>query len=627
MIPTPAMAQTGTIEAAVVDFRNLSKVPNEMFATMATDAVVVELLRSGKFGVTTADALQAKMEELGYKNRADRTPKVAMTPPMMVRLGEEVGADNVVTGEISDIKIDMDRKRAEVRMAVRMLHVASGEWENGAAATGVSNPRIGYSADKETDLIIEAINNAAREAVENMCRYIIPEATIIGTYGTNEVLLNKGTQEGIYVGMEMIVLRRGETGEDDLVGRIRVTRVSDSDSRGVVVQSTRGMKFEDRVRAVFTLPSDTSVTTEAARADKTKRIEKGGKLLLGLALLVGVATIFKGGNGREDVPDAMVMAGASPDITATYDDGGILVVWNTPKHLHHALIEEYHLWRDNASQVGKIGGDGNVGPVKATAQTSTPYLNTPVGSFDHGLVDDTLSIEFTYNYSTTENELGEHEVTMPGITRGKTHTYWLSCLYRRTNGEDATYWETDPILAGRATYVSRPVCERPGSAVPSQIVDLSNVTFEWRGSQGADTYVIEVSSDSWFSRDKTWVDVVYRPTAQDGTLYTQTYTNVLRNNSVSPAITVPELRDVPPGGTVYWRVGARNRIDSPGPFPAGGLHALASGPKNTRYIYSTPDEVFCFMTLDSEPPPPPGDGGSGGDDGGGDDLPPPPPTL
>ncbi len=626
LAPLPVLAQTiGTIEVAVVDFRNLSKVPNDIFGAMATDALVVELLRSGKFGVTTADDLQAKMEQLGYKSEDDRAPKVVMTPSMMVRLGQEVGADSVVSGEVTSIKVNGDRKEAEVRIVVRMLHVASGEWANGAIATGKSYPRIGYTADKETDLIIEAINDAARKAVETMVQYIIPEATIIGTFGANEVLLNRGAQEGLQPGMEMIVLRRGETGEDDVVGRIRLTKVSDTDARGAVIHSTRGMKPEDRVRAVFELPTDTAKAA-APRIDAKKRASKGAKLLWGLVALIGLATLFKGGGDKgEEVPAAVAMAGKAPDITSHWDEGGILVAWNTPKNLRHADIVEFHVWRDTKGQVGPVGGTGDVGPVTVNDMyTATPY-STPAGTFDHGVVDDITGVEFTYRYANVDHDLADGDMTAPGITVGKTHQYWLTCVYaRRTSDpggqEVVTYWETDPVYAGRATYISRPVLEAPGGIVATDYVDLSNVTFEWRGSGGADQYVIEVSTTPDFARDQTWVDVVYQPTPAEGQLFTKTYTDVLKDSATGQVVL--ELAGVPPGGTLYWRVGARNRLDQPGPYPAGPSPQV-SGPKSTRYIYTDQTQIYMFMTLPDLPGPPPDEG----DDGGEPPTPPPPPPL
>ena len=630
LTPLPALAQTGTIEVAVVDFRNSSKMPNEMFGTMATDAVVVELLRSGKFGVTASDTLQAKMEELGYKSKEDRALKLIMTPSMMVRLGEDLGVDGVIHGEITSIKVDSSKRKAEVRLVVRMLHVASGEWSNGAIATGTSNPRIGYSAEKDTDLIIEAINNAARQAVETMVQYIIPEATIIGTFSPTEVLLNKGASEGLKAGMEMIVLRRIETGEDEVVGRLKITTLGDNDAHGTVISTTRGLKPEDRVRAVYELPLDTGGKAEGSRLDSRNRIAKGGKLLWGLVALIGLATLFKGGGDQgEGVPSVVAMAGTSPDVTSLGADGGIEIGWNNPKGIRYTDIVEFHVWRDNQGHFGsQTGSDAtNVGPVMINDDVSSAGMTTPVGSFDHIAVDDAGTRKLGFQSANTDHTaLVTGSIDTIGIQTGRPHQYWLTCLYKRhstdSSGKDViTYWETEGSYAGRATYLVRPQCDSPGGTVTAEYVDLTNVTFRWRGSGGADQYVIEISPSSSFVRDHTWVDVIYQPTSADGQLFTKTYTNVLKDSSSGTVVT--ELASVPAGGTVYWRVGARNRMDVPGPCPALPTPQV-SGPKNTRYIYSDMNQYFSFMTLPDMPEPPPDTGG--GDNGGGD-IPPPPPPL
>ncbi len=629
MVSSASYAQSRTIELAVVDFRNTSKIPNEMFGTMATDAVVVESLRSGKFSVTASDALQGKMEELGYKGKGDRFPKVVMTPAMMVRLGQEVGADAVVTGEITSIKVD-GNKKAEARVSVRMLDVASGVWMNGANATGSSNPRIGYSADKDTDLIIEAINNAARQAVETMVQFIIPEATIIGTFGAEAVLLNKGAQDGMQPGMEMIVLRRGDTGVDEVVGRIKISSASDTDARGSIVSSTRGLKPEDRVRAVFELPKDSSDNGKPKGPDTQKRITKGSNMLWGLVALVGIASMMGGGGEKaEKVASAACMAGMTPDISSTWAEGGILLLWNDPRPIKTSNIVQYHIWRDNMGSIfGTNGAVIHTGIAFWPDATTAMSLTTPVGTFEHSAIENPgiFIASAGFKFADIDHALGDGTVTdsVP-MSVGIPHRYWISCLYgRQTSASDGTpivtYWETSPAPAGMATFVNRPVCESPGGTVASDFVDLTNVTFAWKSSAGADQYVIEVSSTPDFIRSKTWVNTIYQPSSQDGITYTKSFVNVLKN--ADTAAVVPELSSVQPGDTLFWRVGARNRLDTPGPIPAGPSPTV-SGAKNTRYIYSDPNMNFMFMTLPDLPNPPPVDPG-GGSGGGGENPPPPP---
>ena len=626
LIPVRALAQTEASQVAVVNFRNTSKMADEMFGTMATDSVVVELLRSGKFSVTKADDLQSKMTELGYKGKEDRILKVALTSNMMQRLGQELGANSIVSGEVTHIKIDKKAKRAEVHVAVRMLDVASREWVNGAIGVGFSHPRIGYTADKETDWIVEAIDDATRKAVDAMVTYIIPVATVLGTFGgSGEILVNKGTQDGLRTGMEMVVLRLGDTGLDEVVGRVRVTSVSDTDAKARVTDSSRGVKPQDRVKAVYELPKDDGGTQNVgSSADKKQSINRGSKIIIGAALLMGLwALMGKGGTKAETVPDAIAVAGASPSVTDRFGDGGVLIAWNPPKPLRTQDILEYHVWRDNVGASIGGGGAGNVGPAWAVSGNTGLSISGVLGSFDHSvLVDQAIWDPLAFSYPSVDHSSLESGSITPieGLTLGKLHTYYVSCLYQRakqitgsgssggtggtggsTSGGDFTFWETTPVLAGRATYLSRPMLTHPGGIAPGEFVDLSDVTFEWQGSRGANLYVIEVSPSPNFDRDITWCSQVIQATNLTGMPIIRNFKDVL---SVSP-----ELKGLAESTTLYWRVGARNTQDTPGPYPADP--ATTDGPKNTRFIYSDPNEMFQFSTLGGLPGLPPGDDGSG----------------
>jgi hypothetical protein len=274
----------------------------------------------------------------------------------------------------------------------------------------------------------------------------------------------------------------------------------------------------------------------------------------------------------------------------------------------------------------------NAGPAIVCDRNTALHLTVPTGTYERSTVDGVWAYSsIDYRYADENHGLATCTATTTrAIIAGVPHVYNVSCLYRRhttaSDGSDVvTYWETQPVYAGRATYLSRPVPESPGGTVTSDYVDLANVTFEWRGAAGADQYVIEVSTSPDFKRSETWVDVIYQPTSQDGTLFTKPYTNVLKNADTGAIVT--ELAHVQPGQTLFWRVGARNRTDSPGPIPSGLQYAQVSGPKNTRYIYSDPSLQYSFMTLPDMPGPPPSDDGSGSGSGGGGDTPPAPPGI
>lgn len=609
-IPSLASAQTTTTEVAVVDFRNVSAMPEDVYGSMATDAVVVELLRSGKYSVTEADALKAKMDDLGLKAKEDRVTKISLTEPMLQRLGQEVGANAVISGFVRDLKIDEKKKVAQVRLEIRLLDVASREYLNGAVATGTSHERIGAATVKDSDLIVEAIGEAARKAVEQMVTYTIPEATVTGTWGDNEILLNKGSQEGLAKGMEMIAVRRDDTGLDEVVGRIRVTETTDSDARGVVVKAPKGVKWQDRVRAVYDLPKGNGEQSAATTRDKEKRFKSGSALVLALGALVGVF-ILSGNGGRkgESVGSAVAMAGNSDDIGLRADepiDAGVLLAWKKPRNLLDANIIEYHVWRDSLGSLnGSTSGGAGVGPSSSIGRMEAVSLNTPVGSFDGSVVEDTVGWQ-TLPYSLPSADHSSlntiSSTKIPGLILGKHNTYRVDCTYQRqaiSGNSSITYWITEPSLAGVATALARPAQVSPGGITSTETADLRDITFTFNGSPGADMYVIEVSPDPTFPRAKTWVNSFYQATPASGSAIEISRTFV---NKLSVAT---EFGTLAPETPLYWRVGARYSGDTPGPYPAGPI-PQKDGPKNTRYIYSDRTGNFMFLSSDTVPNPPTG---------------------
>ncbi|MBP6965022.1 MAG: hypothetical protein KBC96_11505 [Armatimonadetes bacterium] len=299
----------------------------------------------------------------------------------------------------------------------------------------------------------------------------------------------------------------------------------------------------------------------------------------------------------EPVTTGVAAAGTEPDITSAFDDGGVFIGWNDFVGIRSSDIVEYHVWRDVYGNYIQSDGDSTLAcPVLVPdVVTAVPYSGG-IGHFDHHSIDDTATrLDYTWYCFGTDGELAQcTQETMPGITVGKTHHYWISAVYRVISSTDGrvVYRETTPVYLGSATYVSPPACR---SAVPAAGPPLISVTFNWELSQGADRYRVEVSTSDQFIRAKTVCVDVDRSASQ--------LTVDLSNCS--------ELGGVADGQRLFWRVGAKNSNDSPGPLPSGtGSSVAKTGAKNTRYIYSTEPGQFTV--------------GEDSDDPGGGDPPPPP---
>lgn len=333
----PASAQLMSQYAVgVTDFMNESGVQGDLLARLATDAVVVEMSKTNRYDVSiTRTQMKQKMDDL------------ALHPPLtkldIVRLGEALQADAMLQGAIKSVQLagSGPTRRASVTLVVQMVDQASGEIVNGAVQTGQSSARVGYTPD-DNALITEAVNSAAFLAVRTMIDYVIPEATVMMNVGGSQVMINKGSREGIKPGMRMIVLR-----DKEIIGYLDVTSADPGDAYARVIKSMRGIQPQDKARAIFEMPMvSSSLKSEPLPSGAPKSTGMGGgaaskigKFLLGAAIVFGLASIFTGGNGNPDAPHA----GAN----------GVVLTWDPKLYNHGQNVFELQVIRDqNAGDVG-----------------------------------------------------------------------------------------------------------------------------------------------------------------------------------------------------------------------------------------------------------------------------------
>ena len=156
----------------------------------------------------------------------------------------------MATGRVVGLGFSPSAGRARATLAVVLTDPASGDYANGALAEGsVRVSPFGAAPDEAAQpALLHALQNAAFLAAETMNRYELPRATVLAVRN-GTVRLNRGSRDGIRPGQEMVVLRGNQR-----VGRVRVTDVGSFDSYAVVTDLGRGIRPEDRARAVFALP-------------------------------------------------------------------------------------------------------------------------------------------------------------------------------------------------------------------------------------------------------------------------------------------------------------------------------------------------------------------------------------
>lgn len=410
----PACAQLmPTYSVGVVDFSNESGVQGDFLARLATDAVVVEMSKSNRYDVSiTRTMMKTKMEELGL-----RSP---LTKLDLVRLGEVLSADAMLQGVIKSVALagSGPTRRASVTIIAQMVDRASGEIINGAVQTGTSSARVGYTAD-DNSLITEAINGAAFLAVRTMTDYVIPEATVMMNIGASQVMINKGSRDGIKSGMRMIVLR-----DREIIGYLDVTSVDPGDAYAKVAKTMRGIQPQDKARAIFEMPAVPTALKSAplpSGAPSHSRVGSGAaskiiKFLLVAAIVFGVASIFKGGNGAEDAP----VAGLA---------GPLVITWDSKLYNYGQNVYELQVIRDQDA------GDVGAFPVRAIRDN---------GQWNAGFTD--LKTLYGTGAGTAVSfnrmDLGATTPTVvswtvPAEGFGITHQYQLRALTTKQTGVDA----------------------------------------------------------------------------------------------------------------------------------------------------------------------------------------------
>ena len=497
----PVSAQLiSTYRVGVVDFINESGVQGDLLTRLATDAVVVEMGKTARYDVSVSrHDMDAEMEKMG------------MRPPLtkldLIRLGESLFADAMLEGSIKSVQLAGSgaTRRASVTLVAQMIDEASGEIINGAVQAGTSSARarVGYTADDDS-LIAEAINGAAFLLVKTMVDYIIPEATVMMNIGESQVMLNKGSRDGLKPGMRMIVLRQKE-----IIGYVEVQKVTANNSDAKVVKSMRGMQPEDKVRAIFDMPAvSTSLKSEPLPSGAPSggggggkgALSKIGKFLLGAAIVFGLVSMFKGGRGSEDAPTA---AAGAP----------MVIRWDVSKYGGGKNVDEIQILRN-------VDDYFSAEPVMVIKDpTAINYNSASV----KGLYTATLPIQVPYFALDTDpspNKGTQRTATVlnEGFS-GTTYRYEYRILYHETTIDQdgkvvPNQWRysprsappiiitaIEPVMNSKSpSDIISPFYDPKLNAPLIQLDDIYQGTedarFEWNPKDGADIYYMTVTDSS-----------------------------------------------------------------------------------------------------------------------------------
>jgi len=610
-----AEAQVQTLPSwAVTEFAN-KKSPGTNFGKLAADAVSSELAKTGQYDVQTKETIDRTITSLGLTSPLQGSVN-------LMRVGQELRASSIVSGEVVNYEIRnvAGGHQAFVTMTVTVTDVASGLVVNGAALGAQSTARPGDVSDET--LIADAISAAANQAVMKIQSQTLPSATILNTL-VDSALINQGARSGFKVGQDVIILRGRE--------QVATAQVYELEPDSANIRATRiikGMKPGDKVRAIFRVPEITPIIKgNGEPGQKQSRSSGVNSNLVTMLLVIGVvAVLLGGGNGSGQGATNGVISEALlyPDSSG---EPAIRTRWTTNGfNKGNANLAAWQVWRSDilTNPVLVVGGDQRqvIDTTSIRDVAWADFRTFGVGGSDCG----------------GPNPGSSSATAQPGITPGRAYIYQVELIYAlnsldlpaggtagtaggntggnggiggntggnggiggntggnggiggntggnggiggNTGGNGVTTGTTSGTTGSTICYFAsaRDTSKGPATALnriqlispaPNDTVSAPTV-FSFQSSVNVAfpinvEYVIQFSTSPLFPANGT-VTAAKFVRGDQGTLSTQV---IDTTGSNIPAA----IRNA---SEVYWRIGARNVADVPGPVPD------ASG---QRYIFS-----------------------------------------
>ena len=563
----PAMAQIQTLPTwAVVDFVNRSPggKGGEKIGALAADAISDELGKSNKYEITPRESVARAITQLNLV-----TPVTESTS--LTRLANELQATSLVTGEVINYQIRPNGNGKQADVAIRMVvrDVASGLPVNGSAQTASSSVRAGDTPDDV--LLGEAFGIAAAKAVNDINTRQLPKGTVLNTF-EESAFINQGTRSGFKTGQKLIIYRGAEQ-----VATATITEVSYDDATARIDRSYKGIRPGDRVQVVFDVPNiEPRFSNDGtARPVVEHKPRDTNHFLQILLAAVALAVIMGGGGSNGQHVVTQVKSEATFDQFAS--GPGVKISWNTNGWVQGNNQKfQWQIWRSDVFNAPVIIADGSRSNIVDTTQARSFTWNTaPKSSVTNCLANPTAG----------------GSVVDPGtpIASGQPYLYQVELIYRISaldfpnppQGTEFCYFLTDRETAqGPATPL-----DRPDVLAPAQGVDVKKSIPFTTNSVVKNTpitvqYALELSTSSEFKKGQT--EII-------GPVTTNT-TGIVNIGIIDTFNGRKQF--IKNATTLWWRIGAKNVVDAPGPVP----DAIGA-----RYIWSIPRS----FTRPNNPPPPP----------------------
>jgi curli biogenesis system outer membrane secretion channel CsgG len=205
----------------VVEFENKSVYGQGRLGGAASDILVTELVKSGKFIVVERDKMNKIMEEQKFQAQG------AIDPQTAVRLGQIMGLEAIVVGAVSqfgvkkegsDYLISQSKQQvAEVTVDIRLVDTQSGQVLMADSGKGRAKSKkasflgMGTKGGYDETLEGEALRASIVQFVDNIASQLNKKAwsCMVADAAGEELYLNAGQDSGIKPGVKMDCYRQG----------------------------------------------------------------------------------------------------------------------------------------------------------------------------------------------------------------------------------------------------------------------------------------------------------------------------------------------------------------------------------------------------------------------------------
>jgi len=232
---------------AVIDFENKTAYGKHRLGTSASDILITELVKSGKFIMVERTKLNKILEEQNLQEQK------IIDPDTVVKVGRVLGLNAIVTGSVSQfgvrkgganyLIVQSKEQVAEATVDVRLVDVETGQIFYADCGKGKAMIKTGQflglgtkSAYDET-LEQEALRAAITKFTRNLMYQINqkPWSCRVAEVEGDEVYLDAGRESGLRIGTKLAVYHLGKaiksptTGlrlgyKENKIGRIKVLR-------------------------------------------------------------------------------------------------------------------------------------------------------------------------------------------------------------------------------------------------------------------------------------------------------------------------------------------------------------------------------------------------------------------